>query len=111
MPAPSIPAREPQIESDAALLGKPASGWRRRVFNVVFESDTPAGRVFDVILIAVIVLSVAAVLADSVDSIARRHGAMLDLMEWVFTALFTLEYVARLSCVERPLRYARSFYG
>ena len=98
-------------ESDAYLLGKPAAGWRRRVFNVVFESDTRAGKIFDVILIVAILLSVAAVLADSVAGIALRHGALLNALEWVFTILFTLEYVARLSCVERPIRYARSFYG
>ena len=98
-------------ESEAYLLGKPAAGWRRRVFNIVFESDTRAGRIFDVILIVVILLSVAAVLADSVANVALRHGALLNALEWIFTILFTLEYIARLSCVERPMRYARSFYG
>jgi voltage-gated potassium channel len=98
-------------ESEAYLLGKPAAGWRRRVFNIVFESDTPGGRLFDIILIVVILLSVAAVLADSVEGIALRHGTLLTAVEWIFTALFTLEYIARLSCVERPMRYARSFYG
>jgi len=98
-------------ESEAYLLGKPAAGWRRQVFNVVFESDTRAGRIFDVVLIAAILLSVAAVLADSVQSVAQRHGALLTTLEWIFTVLFTLEYIARLSCVERPLRYVRSFYG
>ena len=98
-------------ESDAYLLGKPATGWRRRAFNVVFESDTRAGKIFDVILIVAILLSVAAVLADSVASVALRHGALLTALEWVFTILFTVEYITRLSCVERPMRYARSFYG
>jgi voltage-gated potassium channel len=98
-------------ESDAYLLGKPAAGWRRRVFNVVFESDTHAGKLFDIILIVVILLSVAAVLADSVASVALRHGTLLTVLEWIFTALFTLEYITRLSCVERPMRYVRSFYG
>jgi voltage-gated potassium channel len=98
-------------ESEAYLLGKPAAGWRRRVFNVVFESDTHAGKIFDVVLIVAIVLSVAAVLADSVEGIATRYGPQLTALEWIFTILFTLEYLARLSCVERPLLYARSFYG
>jgi voltage-gated potassium channel len=101
----------PDVESEAYQLGKPAGGWRRRIFNVVFESDTPAGRIFDTVLIAVVLLSVAAVLADSVASVARRHGALLNGLEWVFTALFTIEYIARLSCVERPMRYVMSFYG
>jgi voltage-gated potassium channel len=103
-------APEP-AESDAIELGKPAAGWRRRAFSIVFESDTPAGKRFDVVLIVAILLSVAAVLADSVDSIALRHGALLNGLEWVFTILFTVEYFTRLLCVERPLRYARSFYG
>jgi voltage-gated potassium channel len=98
-------------ESEAYLLGKPASGWRRRVFEIVFESDTRAGRIFDIILIVAILLSVAAVLADSVSAVASRHGTLLTALEWIFTFLFTLEYIARLSCVERPIRYARSFYG
>lgn len=98
-------------EAEAYVLGKPAAGWRRRVFNIVFESDTRAGRIFDVILIVAILLSVAAVLADSVASVALRHGALLNALEWIFTILFTLEYIARLSCVERPMRYIGSYYG
>jgi voltage-gated potassium channel len=101
----------PQADSDAYQLGKPAAGLRRRLFTIIFEADTPAGKLFDVILIAMILLSVAAVLADSVQSIATRHGRVLTALEWVFTLLFTVEYIARLSCVERPMRYARSFYG
>jgi voltage-gated potassium channel len=98
-------------ESDAYQLGKPADGWRRRLFTIIFEADTPAGKLFDVVLIIAILLSVAAVLADSVESIAMRHGAALNALEWTFTLLFTVEYIARISCVERPMRYARSFYG
>src|SRR3990172_8333832 len=90
-------------ESDAYLLGRPAAGWRRRAFNIVFESDPRAGRLFDVILIVAILLSVAAVLADSVASVALRHGAGLTALEWIFTALFSLEFITRLSCLERPL--------
>ena len=111
MAEPRPAAQDMDVESDAYVLGKPAGGWRRRVFNVVFESDTHAGKIFDVVLIVAIVLSVAAVLADSVEGVATRYGPQLTTLEWVFTILFTLEYVARLSCVERPLLYARSFYG
>jgi voltage-gated potassium channel len=66
---------------------------------------------FDVVVIAAILLSVAAVMADSVESIATRHGRALDFLEWMFTILFTIEYIARLLSVERPLRYATSFFG
>jgi voltage-gated potassium channel len=98
-------------DAEAQQLGKPRSGWRRAVFTVIFESDTRAGKAFDIALIVVILLSVAAVLADSVQGISQRHGALLGVLEWVFTILFTIEYVARLTCVERPMRYVRSFYG
>jgi len=98
-------------DAEARRLGKPESGWRRELFTVIFEADTPAGKAFDIALIGAIVLSVVAVLVDSVEPVARRHGALLDALEWVFTVLFTIEYLARISCVERPMRYVRSFYG
>jgi voltage-gated potassium channel len=103
--------RDTSGDDTAAQLGRPAGGWRLRLYTVVFESDTRAGRIFDIVLIAVILLSVAAVLADSVESVRSQHGALLDRLEWMFTILFTIEYVARLSCIDRPLRYARSFFG
>jgi voltage-gated potassium channel len=104
-------ATDIQAESDAVQFGKPASGWRLRLYRVVFESDTPAGKIFDLVVIAAILLSVAAVMADSVESVATRHGTVLNALEWMFTILFTVEYIARLSCIERPLRYATSFFG
>ena len=103
--------RDPVAESDAVKFGKPGGGWRLRLYQVVFESDTPAGRIFDIVVIAAILLSVAAVMVDSVESVAKRHGALLNRLEWMFTILFTIEYLARLSCIERPLRYATSFFG
>jgi len=109
--APSSPNTQNRLESDAYILGKPKSGWRRNLFTIIFEADTPAGKAFDVVLILVILLSVAAVLADSVHGVTVRHGELLNALEWFFTILFTVEYVVRLLCVERPMRYARSFYG
>lgn len=84
---------------------------RQRLHEIIFESDTPAGRGFDVLLIVAIVLSVAVVMLDSVDAIAARHGRLLVTAEWTFTVLFTVEYVLRLYCVGRPGRYAFSFLG
>ena len=104
-------AADLNAEFDAARFGRPERGWRRRLFRVVFESDTRAGRIFDTIVIVAIVLSIAAVMADSVEGVKSRHGPVLDAIEWMFTILFTIEYLARLACVERPLRYARSFFG
>lgn len=96
---------------EARLYGRPASGWRRRWFNVIFESDTPAGRRFDLALLAAISASVLVVMLESVRSVAARYAGPLFVLEWVFTLLFTLEYLARLACVRRPLRYATSFFG
>jgi voltage-gated potassium channel len=96
---------------EAREFGIPAAGWRRRAFIVIFEADTRKGRLFDVWLLMAIVTSVVVVMLDSVRSISDRHGVLFDVLEWGFTIGFTIEYVARLVCVERPLRYARSFFG
>ena len=108
---PATTTRDSVVVSEAIAYGKPARGWRRALFRVVFESDTHAGRMFDVVVITAILLSVAAVMADSVESVRTRHGALLNAAEWMFTVLFTIEYVARLVSTERPLRYATSFFG
>jgi voltage-gated potassium channel len=97
--------------SDRDDLGRPAGGWRHRWYRVIYESDTAAGRLFDQIIVAAILVSVATVMADSVQEWHARHRTMFELVEWFFTLLFTLEYLARLVSVDRPLRYALSFFG
>ena len=92
-------------------FGKPLAGWRLRLYVVIFEADTRAGRIFDLGLIALILASVAVVVVDSMADIHARHARVLEVLEWTFTLLFTAEYVARLVCVRRPLRYARSVFG
>jgi voltage-gated potassium channel len=96
---------------DKHELGRPPAGWRQRMYTVIFESETPAGRAFDKAIIFAIVVSVAVVIADSVPSLHARLKGPFDAAEWFFTALFTLDYAARLLSVERPWRYARSFFG
>jgi hypothetical protein len=85
--------------------------WRQRLHTIVFESDTRAGRAFDVVLLFVILASVAAVMLDSVAEIHAKYGLWLYRAELAFTALFTIEYILRLIAVARPLAYARSFFG
>ena len=85
--------------------------WRSRAYTIIFEADTRAGRLFDLLLIATILASVLVVILDSVQSITARHGALFNVLEWGFTLLFTAEYVLRLLCVRHPLRYATSFFG
>ncbi|HSR66728.1 MAG TPA: ion transporter [Acidobacteriota bacterium] len=87
------------------------AAWRERLYEVIFEADTPAGKWFDVGLLLAIVVSVAAVCLETVDSIERRYGSWLIAAEWFFTGLFTLEYVLRLIAVRSRLGYAFSFYG
>ncbi len=87
------------------------SAWRLRLHEVIFESDTPAGKAFDVALIATIVASTGVVMLESVASIGEQYGRTLRVLEWAFTLAFTVEYILRLVCVGRPARYARSFFG
>jgi len=81
------------------------------VFVVIFQSRTRAGKVFDLLLMLAILASVAAVMLESVDDIGARYGILLSRIEWVFTILFTAEYVVRLWCVRSARVYATSFYG
>ncbi|HEV6964333.1 MULTISPECIES: ion transporter [Roseateles] len=87
------------------------AGWRLRLYTVIFEADTRAGRLFDLVLVAMILGSVAVVVLDSMAAVHARHAGVLAALEWAFTALFTVEYLARLACVRHPLRYARSPLG
>ena len=104
-------AADAAAELDARRFGRPARGWRRRLYIVIFESDTPAGLLFDKTLLVAILASVAVVMIDSSLAASSRYHSSLVALEWTFTALFTIEYIARLACVERPWRYARSFFG
>ncbi|MBD3220608.1 ion transporter [bacterium] len=90
---------------------KPSAPTRARLHEVIFEADTRAGRWFDLMLIWSILISVAAVMLDSVRPVRDAYGPWLTRIEWVFTILFTVEYLLRLTCIGRPLRYATSFFG
>ena len=84
---------------------------RHRLHEIVFESDTRAGRAFDVALLWAIVLSVAAVMLESVEAYRLRFGDELRAVEWFFTIVFTIEYGLRLLALKRPGAYALSFFG
>lgn len=87
------------------------SRWRARLHEVIFEADTPAGRAFDVCLLIAILVSVIAVMLESVAGIRREYGGVLRAVEWTLTVAFTIEYALRLLAVDRPWRYARSLFG
>lgn len=89
----------------------PEAAWRKRLHEIVFEADTRAGKAFDVFVIGLILLSLLAVVLESVQSVREDYGEILWTAEWIFTVLFTIEYVLRIVSVRRPLRYILSFFG
>jgi voltage-gated potassium channel len=109
--SPNAPAPAARSADPHQRYGKPEAGWRAQLYAIIFESDTPKGRTFDLILIAAILLSVTVVVLATVEPIVAAFGPWLTAAEWFFTALFTIEYVARCLCVRRPDVYARSFFG
>lgn len=91
--------------------GRSLAPWREKLNEVIFGSETAAGRNFDLVLIALIMLSTLVVIVDSVESFHAEHAELLGILEWVFTLLFSVEYSLRLLCVRHPWLYMRSFYG
>jgi voltage-gated potassium channel len=88
-------------------------GWRATLYDIIFEADTPAGRWFDIGLLIAILASITIVSLETVPGYQghRRLMFFFESVEWFLTILFTIEYVLRLSCVRKPLRYAFSFWG
>jgi len=84
---------------------------RGRLFHTIFEHDTPGAKLFDIALIIAILASVLVTMLDSVAAYRDQYGALFHAMEWGFTLVFTVEYLVRLWVVDRPGRYARSFFG
>lgn len=87
------------------------AAWRVTLGNVIYNNDTRAGRIFDLLLIFLILVSVLAVTLDSVSGFRARYGPVLDWVEWALTLLFTVEYALRLITARRAWNYARSFFG
>lgn len=88
-----------------------SASFRDKLHTVIFGAETPAGKWFDLILLLAILLSVVGFCLQTVKSIDSRYGNWLHSAEWFFTILFTIEYGLRLYCVQKPLRYATSFWG
>jgi voltage-gated potassium channel len=85
--------------------------WQSRLHEIIFEADTRVGKIFDICLIIIIIISIITVMLDSVKQINLVHGQLLLQLEWFFTIIFTIEYILRLISVGRPLKYATSFLG
>lgn len=91
---------------------KPAKiGIRGRIFQVMFESDTPVAKGFDLLLVLLIFFSVIIIMLDSVQEYHQRFGTLFYYAEWTITLLFTIELALRIYCLEKPRIYLKSFYG
>lgn len=84
---------------------------KQKIFDIVFEADTPYGKLFDISLLLLILLSVGLVMLESIPAINARHHTVLVSLEWILTFLFTIEYLLRIYCVKNRWRYIFSFYG
>lgn len=89
----------------------PKSLWRRRMFIIIFGTDTHTGRQFDIALLYAIVLSILVVMLESVDTFRQEYGEWLRIAEWVFTIVFTIEYLARIISIGKPWYYITSVFG
>ena len=88
-----------------------ASRIREKIHEIIFEADTPTGKVFDIILLVAILLSLIIVMVESVDSLSSAYSEWFFWAEWILTILFSIEYLLRVYCVLRPWKYMLSFYG
>ena len=85
--------------------------WQKKLHEIIYEADTPAGKIFDLLLIVFILLSVAVVMLESVKDIEDQIGPALHVLEWIFTIVFTIEYVLRIVCIKKKTGYIFSFFG
>jgi len=85
--------------------------WQHRLHTIIYEADTPAGKLFDILLMCVILLSVLCVALESVAPIDLHYHNQLEIAEWIFTVLFSIEYLFRIITVKKPWTYVFSFYG
>ena len=85
--------------------------WRQILHDIIYEADTPSGKLFDVLLLIVILISILLVMLESVESIESEYAAILNISEWIITILFSIEYILRIISVKNPKTYIFSFYG
>lgn len=85
--------------------------WKIKLHEIIYEADTPAGKLFDVILLIAIIASIIFVMLESIKEFDARYHNFLNIAEWVITIIFTLEYILRIISVKKPFKYIFSFYG
>ena len=84
---------------------------RERLYEIIFEADTPAGKLFDIVLLIVILISIVLVMLESISSVNNKYHHILIVSEWTITVIFSIEYLLRILIVKKPFRYIFSFYG
>lgn len=85
--------------------------FQQRLGDIIFESDTPPAKLFDVALLIAIILSILLIMLESVAVYRLRYGNLMQVLEWGFTTLFATEYIARIYTAYNRPKYLRSFYG
>jgi len=90
---------------------KNTNNWKQKLYEIIYEADTPAGKWFDIILLIVIVVSVVVVMLESVQSYETKYGYVFNVIEWIVTILFSIEYFLRIISIKKPSAYIFSFYG
>lgn len=88
-----------------------AKNWKSKLHEIIYEADTPVGKLFDIVLLILILASIALVMIESVEEYRLTYGSFLDIAEWVITILFSIEYIARIIAIKKPTKYIFSFYG
>jgi len=87
------------------------SSWRNKLHEIIYEADTPTGKLFDIVLLFVILFSITLVMLESIGSLNERYYWEFYTAEWIITILFTIEYILRIVSIKKPFKYIFSFYG
>lgn len=85
--------------------------WKSKLHEIIYEADTPAGKLFDILLLITILASIIVVMLESVPTIGAKYNEAIDIAEWIFTLLFTIEYFLRIISIKSPRKYIFSYYG
>ena len=92
-------------------MKKKVRNWRKKLYIIIYSTHTEKGKVFDIILLWVIIASIVLVMLESVKTLDAKYHAFFNIAEWIITILFTLEYFARIIAVKKPSKYIFSFFG
>ena len=87
------------------------ASWRDKLHEIIYEADTPTGKIFDLALLSIIVLSIALVMLESVHSLNVKYFEIFYMAEWIITIVFSIEYILRIISIRKPWTYIFSFYG